>query len=92
MLQGKLQIIQTSLKKDFRFLIARCNQLTSRCEAGSGVLVSMGQLLESQKGIDQAKQVHDLTKLAFVFIPLTYVASLFSMNISVLQKPAPIWT
>lgn len=91
-LERRLVDIQTSLKKDYSFLITRCGQLASRCETGSGILVSVAQLLESQKGIDQAGQVHNLTKLAFIFIPLTFVSSIFGMNVSLFRSYPPIWT
>lgn len=86
LLEQRLLSIKESLKDDYNFLISRCGQLSARCEVGSGILVSAAQLLEAHKGIDQAKEVHDLTKLAFIFIPLTFVASIFGMNVSTFKE------
>lgn len=37
---------------------------------------------EAQRGIEQAKRLERLTKLAYVFIPLSFVSSLFGKNLS----------
>ena len=91
-LRARIDGIQASLAKDYGFLIIRSGQLASRCETGIGVLVSVAQLQEAQKGINQTKQVHDLTKLAFFFIPLTFVSSIYGMNVSLFKDYPPIWT
>lgn len=43
-------------------------------------------LIESKKAITQAEQVTKLTQLAFFFIPLTFVAGLFGMNVRVRNR------
>lgn len=91
MLNAKVLTIQASLDKNYTFLIHRCERLIARCEAGSSILVSAAQLIEAQKGINQARQVHGLTKLAFIFIPLSFVAGLFGMNVSALKDYPSIW-
>ena len=42
-------------------------------------------IVESQKAITEAEEVSKLTKLAFLFIPLTFVAGLCGMNVPVSQ-------
>ena len=91
-LQDRLAKIQGSLKKDYKALRDRCDRLASRCEMSSRTLVGAMQLLEAKKGIDQAKQVHDLTRLAFIFIPLTFVSGVFGMNVSTFKDYPPLWT
>ena len=90
-LNAKISAIQTSLDQDYSFLIHRCERLVTRCENSSSILVSAAQLLEAQKGINQAKEIRGLTKLAFVFIPLNFVAGLFGMNVSALKGYPSIW-
>jgi hypothetical protein len=85
------ETVQKALEEDYTFLSIRCARLAKECEIGSGILVSSVRLLESRKGIDQARQVHSLTRLAFLFIPMGFVASLFSMNVSELKTNPPIW-
>lgn len=90
-LNAKVLTIQASLDKSYTFLMHRCERLMARCESGASILVSAAQLIEAQKGINQARQVHGLTKLAFIFIPLSFVASLFGMNVSALKEYPSIW-
>ncbi|KAF1963570.1 hypothetical protein CC80DRAFT_9077 [Byssothecium circinans] len=47
-------------------------------------------LLESRRGIAQAEGVTRLTELAFIFIPLSFVASTFSMQIHELEPRVPL--
>jgi Mg2+ and Co2+ transporter CorA len=49
-------------------------------------------LLESRRGIAQAEGVNRLTELAFIYIPLTFVSSLFSMQIHELERGVPLST
>ena len=50
------------------------------------------QFTESRRGISETKTVTRLTELAFVFIPLSFCASLFSMSIVELENGVPVWT
>ncbi|KUI56686.1 hypothetical protein VP1G_10830 [Cytospora mali] len=47
-------------------------------------------ILESQQQLEEAANVTKLTKLAFIFVPLSFVTSAFSMQIKELQDPVPI--
>ena len=87
----RIQVIQDSLIMNYEYLIGRCRHLASMCERGSGILVSAAQLMEAHEGTNQARQVHRLTKLAFIFIPLTYISSLFGMNVSAFESYPSIW-
>ncbi|RDW74612.1 uncharacterized protein DSM5745_07274 [Aspergillus mulundensis] len=48
------------------------------------------QFIESHRAILEAESISRLTELAFLFIPLSFAASLFSMQIQELSNPAPI--
>ncbi|KAI9882569.1 MAG: hypothetical protein M1823_005679 [Watsoniomyces obsoletus] len=48
-------------------------------------------IIESKRGIAEAESVTKLTELAFLFIPLTFSASLFSMQLNELRGGAPIY-
>ncbi|KAL8691705.1 MAG: hypothetical protein Q9224_004114 [Gallowayella concinna] len=48
-------------------------------------LMTTMSLIESKRGISEAESVTKLTELAFFFIPLTFAASLFSMQIKELD-------
>lgn len=90
-LENRMAQIQKALLKNYEFLIGHCRSLSSRCKTGSGILVSAAQLIEAHEGTSQARQAHSLTRLAFVFIPLTFVASVFGMNVAVFKEYPSIW-
>ena len=46
--------------------------------------------LESRKQVAESESVTRLTELAFVFIPFSFMASVFSMQIQELQEPVPL--
>ncbi|KXX81513.1 hypothetical protein MMYC01_202485 [Madurella mycetomatis] len=49
-------------------------------------------LLESKRSIEETESVTRLTELAFLFIPITLVASLFSMQVKELANdPPPVY-
>jgi len=64
------------LKADVDDTLARVNSTFQ-------VIMSTMSIVESQKAIIEAETVSHLTALAFFFIPLTFVASIFSMNLVV---------
>lgn len=47
------------------------------------------QIAEARRSIQEAESVAKLTELAFLFIPLTFAASLFSMQVQELQSTPP---
>lgn len=91
-LESTILNIQKDLLANYNFLISHCRSLSSRCKTESDILVSAAQLIEAHEGTTQARQVHRLTRLAFVFIPLTFVASIFGMNVAVFKEYPSIWT
>jgi hypothetical protein len=90
-LSKKVLEIQETLNKDHEFLLKTCAQLSARCERYQDILVSAAQTIDAQKGVAQAKRSHNLTRLAFIFIPLAFVAALFGMNIDLLKDNPPWW-
>jgi hypothetical protein len=48
------------------------------------------QIADARKSIEEAENVARLTEIAFIFIPITLAASLFSMQIKELESPAPV--
>ena len=47
-------------------------------------------IADSRRSIAEAESVSKLTELAFIFIPLTFAASIFSMQIQQLQSTVPL--
>lgn len=86
MISDVTETTQRELFEDFRHLLHRVEKLADRCKDGTDIILSGAQLRESQKAIDQAEEVKMLTKLVFIFAPLSFLTSVFGMNFV-----APSW-
>ncbi|KAF3918099.1 hypothetical protein ABW21_db0207802 [Orbilia brochopaga] len=60
-------------------------QVAGRSNQTFQALMSSMSILESQKAIAEASSVGKLTELAFVFIPVSFAATFFSMQIDTLK-------
>src|SRR5438552_3121441 len=56
--------------------------------AKMNLLMNRAMIAESQKAINQAQEVTKLTRLAFIFIPISFTASFFGMNLGPLVQGA----
>ena len=69
--------------------LAKClmqiSDVRQRTKSSYKSLMTLMSLIESKRGISEAESVTKLTELAFFFIPLTFAASLFSMQIKELS-------
>lgn len=80
------------LEQDFEYLVKRSSTLIERCKSKLSHLATRALLEESKRGIEQAEEVTNLTRLAFVFIPLSFTASFFGMNLDPIVKGSnPLW-
>ena len=64
-------------------LIAEFDETLARLNSTFQAVMSTMSIVESQKAISEAETVSKLTSLAFFFIPLSFIASLFGMNLVV---------
>lgn len=80
-----------SLVGDIKHVITRINMYSNRFDALIPVLSSCVQMVESRRSITEAKSINRLTYLALVFVPLTFVSSLFSMNEDLLPGRKKSW-
>jgi hypothetical protein len=60
-------------------------------EKSSMALLTEMQIVDSRRSIAEAESISKLTELAFVFIPLSFVASLFSMEVRELNGGVPVY-
>ena len=72
----KYEVELARLKADVDETLARLNSTFQ-------AVMSTMSIVESQKAISEAETVSKLTSLAFFFIPLSFIASLFGMNLVV---------
>lgn len=77
----KAEVVYELLLKDFQALKSRSQTLSAQCDKGMTISMNNAAIKESQKAILQAEGVGRLTRLAFIFIPSSFTASLFGMNI-----------
>lgn len=84
--------IAARLLKDFEFLRQEADRLSRDRSEGISILMSTMSIRESRKGLEDARRVRLVTYLAFVFIPLSFVSSVFGMNVREFSNPGPgIW-
>ncbi|KAH7381340.1 hypothetical protein DE146DRAFT_670279 [Phaeosphaeria sp. MPI-PUGE-AT-0046c] len=77
------------LVRSTRHTLQKCIELIERCS--SSLLAEM-QIVDSRRSIAEAESISKLTELAFVFVPLSFVASLFSMQVRELEQTVPAYT
>lgn len=70
-----------SLLTDYQHLLSRTERLSSQCQAQLALLMNRAMIVESNKAIGQAQEATKLTRLAFVFVPLSFTASICGMNL-----------
>ena len=68
----------------YQILTDGLKEIESRVERSFHALMSSMSIIESQKAIVQGSAVARLTELAFVFIPLNFACTFFSMQIKVM--------
>lgn len=82
--------------KAVKDMVAELNEdiwdLQKRIDSTYAALRVDMQFSESRRSIMEAKTLTKLTELAFIFIPLSFVSSLFSMSVKELEGGVPIWT
>ena len=70
-----------NLKCDYDEALAQAGQFEDDFRDHMSTYVGIINLKESKKSIQQADSVRRVTLLAFVFVPLTFVTSIFGMNL-----------
>ena len=73
------------VKKLLEEIVLQINSLRQRTTRSYKSLMANMSIVESKRGIMEAESVTKLTELAFFFIPLTFSASIFSMQVKELD-------
>ncbi|KAK1767611.1 hypothetical protein QBC33DRAFT_71366 [Phialemonium atrogriseum] len=80
------------LLSDFKYLLQRAATLAKQCDQGMTTLVNSSMLEESRRSANLATKVQRLTVIATIFIPLSFVCSVWGMNIDILGSGSqPFW-
>ncbi|KAH8894313.1 hypothetical protein GQ53DRAFT_717040 [Thozetella sp. PMI_491] len=73
-------------------LVEEVEVLQARVESTSNLLMSFTGLAQSSLVIDQTSGVNKLTELAFFFVPISFITSVFSMQVVEFSTATPsIW-
>lgn len=78
-------------KRSTRILKERVSETAGRVKEASIATMGALQFIESHRTIEEAESVSRLTEMAFFFIPLSFAASVFSMQVQELANPVPTW-
>ncbi|KAI4214459.1 MAG: hypothetical protein LQ351_002876 [Letrouitia transgressa] len=81
------QAISARVITDFQSLCSEAKSLSEWCSESISIAMSTINILDSQKSLAEARRVQLITYLAFIFIPMTFIASCFGMNIQELAEP-----
>lgn len=80
------------LLTDFEYLLQRAESLAHECEQGIATLANVSVLQESRHSADMAMTVQRLTVIGTIFIPLSFVCSVWGMNFRELGTGSqPLW-
>ncbi|KAK2591957.1 hypothetical protein QQS21_010363, partial [Conoideocrella luteorostrata] len=80
------------LQADFEHLLQRAKMLVRECEQGMSTLADSSVLEESRRSAEMAMTVQRLTMIGTIFIPLSFVCSMWGMNFQVLGSGSqPLW-
>lgn len=71
-------------------ILTKVTETNNKVERAQSTIRQELSILESQQQLEEAANVTKLTELAFIFVPLSFVASAFSMQIRELDKPVPL--
>ncbi|KAJ5160402.1 uncharacterized protein N7482_007406 [Penicillium canariense] len=83
-----------SILGDYRAALTYAETLAAECVQGMTITAHSATIRESEKAVVEAQSVTRLTKLAVFFVPLSFVASLFGMNVREVNPGStpPFWS
>ena len=65
---------------DYEYISTNIEEFGRMLESSISVVTSVVQIVEARRSFNEASNIRRLTILALIFVPLSYVSSLFSMN------------
>ena len=73
------------LQRDYEIILSAVEELLIRADRNMAVAMAVMSIEESKKAVEQNRSLTRLTWLAVIFVPLSFTASLFSMNADLLK-------
>lgn len=87
--ESRHPLVFPGLDGEMQSLIGQIQNLGTRIKATQEAINSEMALINSKRGIAEAESVTRLTELAFIFVPMTFVAGVFSTQLEELQESPP---
>ena len=88
----EIEKLRKTMQQDFEHLHSEACRVLTRCNMSLQIGSQSMQLRESHRSTREARSITNLTRLAFVFIPLSYFSTFFGMNFKELgQGSLSIW-
>lgn len=75
--------------KDVKRVMEEVSDLRELLKESSSLILAKESIVEARRSAAQAESVTQLTRMAFIFIPLTFATSIFGMNIDEWQDHVP---
>lgn len=86
----EIAAMRLEVRQDIQELWKNIDHIIDRLQRTSASLTSNMGLLDSRRSIEEAHAVARLTELAFIFVPMSFAASVFGMQIEPFANPVPI--
>jgi hypothetical protein len=68
------------LLDDYRFILRRARSITATVQEGIVAITTEMRMRDAQRSIEQGRRVSHITVLAYFFLPLSFVTSIYGMN------------
>jgi hypothetical protein len=88
---GKSDALTDPLVEDYEVISNNIQSAGARLENMLPVVTSLVQIIDARQSFAETANISRLTVLALVFVPLTFVSSLFSMNTENLPGRSHFW-
>ena len=83
--------LRALLIKDYSYIASSIDMYGGRLNDMVPIVTSMIQIIDSQRSLLETANISRLTHLALVFVPLSFVSGLFSMNDSIAPGGRLFW-
>jgi CorA-like Mg2+ transporter protein len=80
-----------TLITDYEYIYSNIEAIGHRLESMIPVVTSMVQIVDARQSFIETSNINRLTILALVFIPLSYISNLFSMNPTIAPGGSHFW-
>ncbi|GAW12927.1 hypothetical protein ANO14919_023000 [Xylariales sp. No.14919] len=88
---ARVDEIAETLKRDFEILREDAQTLSTTFQESTGIVMTSLSVESSQQSLVESRRVQMVTYLAFVYVPLGFIASFFGMNVEQLSHNPSIW-